>query len=49
LGRFRVVNTYLHPFKKEVVRFDFEVDGEDERLLGFLPLDIGGENPDLLG
>jgi hypothetical protein len=38
----------LLPFKEEIVRFDFEVDGEDEGLLGFLPLG-GSENQDLLG
>jgi hypothetical protein len=37
-----VVSTYLHPFKEDIVRFDFEVDGEDEGLLGFLPI-LGGK------
>jgi hypothetical protein len=32
------VSTYLNPFKEDVVRFDFEVDGEDEGLLGILPM-----------
>jgi hypothetical protein len=42
---FRVSNTYLHPFKENVVRFDFEVDAEDESMCGVLP--IGGKQ-DLL-
>jgi len=36
------VSTYLHPFKEDVVRFDFEVDSEDEGLLGVLPM-LGGK------
>jgi hypothetical protein len=43
------VNTYLHPFKEDVVRFDFEVQKEDEHLLGFLPVGMGGGSQDLLG
>lgn len=42
------MNTYLYPFKEEVTRFDFEVDGEDEKLLGFLPMGVDGGNQDLL-
>jgi hypothetical protein len=45
----RFVNTYLHPFKEDVVRFDFEVQKEDEHLLGFLPVGMGGGSQDLLG
>jgi hypothetical protein len=33
----RVVSTYLHPFKEDVVRFDFEVEKEDEGMCRFLP------------
>ena len=36
------MSTYLHLFKEDVVGFDFEVDGEDEGLLGFLPM-LGGK------
>lgn len=43
------VNTYLYPYKEDVVRFDFEVPGEDENLLGFLPLGGSEGNHDLLG
>jgi hypothetical protein len=32
----RVVSTYLRPFKEDVVRFDFEVEKEDEALVGIL-------------
>ena len=28
----------MFPFKEDLMRFDFEVDGDDEPLLGFLPL-----------
>jgi hypothetical protein len=38
----KIVSTYLHPFKEIVVRFDFEVDGEDEGLLRVLPM-LGGK------
>jgi hypothetical protein len=37
------VSAYLHPFKEDLVRFDFEVDGEGEELSGFLLL-LGGED-----
>jgi hypothetical protein len=30
----RVVSTYLYPYKEDVVRFDFEVDEEDEAMVG---------------
>ena len=43
------MNTYLYPFKEDVVRFDFEVPGQDEHLLGFLPLGGSGGTQDLLG
>ena len=33
----RAVSTYLHPFKEDLVRFDFEVDNEYEGMCGFLP------------
>ncbi|KAI1752651.1 stress responsive A/B barrel domain protein [Xylaria castorea] len=33
----RVTSKYLWPFKEDVIRFDFEVDGEDDRIT--LPLD----------
>lgn len=36
------MSTYLHPFKEDVVRFDFEVESEDEGLLGILPM-LGGK------
>jgi hypothetical protein len=31
----RVTHTYFIPYREDLVRFDFEVDGEDECLLGF--------------
>ncbi|KAI0096115.1 stress responsive A/B barrel domain protein [Nemania sp. FL0031] len=33
----KVTSKYLWPFKEDVIRFDFEVDGEDERIV--LPID----------
>ncbi|KAH8787105.1 stress responsive A/B barrel domain-containing protein [Hyaloscypha sp. PMI_1271] len=36
-----VVSTYLYPYKDDVVRFDFEVDGEDEAMVGVLPMLFG--------
>jgi hypothetical protein len=35
------VSTYLYPYKDDVVRFDFEVDGEDEAMAGVLPMLLG--------
>lgn len=32
---FRVTHTYFIPYREDLVRFDFEVEQEDERLLGF--------------
>ncbi|KAJ5091329.1 hypothetical protein NUU61_006199 [Penicillium alfredii] len=31
----QVTSTYFIPYKEDLVRFDFEVDGADEALLGF--------------
>ena len=31
----RVTHTYFIPYREDLVRFDFEVEQEDERLLGF--------------
>jgi hypothetical protein len=31
----------LYPYKDDVVRFDFEVDGEDETIVGVLPMLMG--------
>lgn len=31
----RVTDTYLHPFKEDLVRFDFEVDEKDEYMCIF--------------
>jgi len=39
----RVVNTYLHPYKENVVRFDFEVDAADEGMCLFSPLPSCGQ------
>jgi len=39
----RVVNTYLHPYKENVVRFDFEIDGADKRIRLFSPLPSWGQ------
>ncbi len=35
------MTTYLNPYKDDVVRFDFEVDGEDEAMVGVLPMLVG--------
>ncbi len=32
---------YLKPIREETVRFDFEVDGEDEGMIGVLPVLAG--------
>jgi hypothetical protein len=37
----RAVSTYLYPYKEDVVRFDFEVDEEDEVMVGILPMLAG--------
>ena len=37
----RVVSTYLYPYKEDVMRFDFEVDEEDEVMVGILPMLAG--------
>jgi hypothetical protein len=34
----RLVTTYLYPYKEDVIRFDFEVDEEDEVMVGILPM-----------
>jgi hypothetical protein len=31
----------LYPYKEDVVRFDFEVDGDDEAMVGVLPMLLG--------
>ncbi|KAL4946017.1 hypothetical protein BDV06DRAFT_183419 [Aspergillus oleicola] len=31
----RVTTTYFIPFREDLVRFDFEVDGEDEYMCAF--------------
>ena len=31
----RVTNTFFIPFREDLIRFDWEVDQEDEPLLGF--------------
>lgn len=31
----RCTQTHFHPYKEDLVRFDFEVDEEDEHLCGF--------------
>lgn len=36
-----VVSTYFYPYKEDVVRFDFEVDEEDEVMIGILPMLAG--------
>jgi len=33
----KVVTEFLYPYKEEVVRFDFEVNEEDEAMVGVLP------------
>jgi hypothetical protein len=35
------VSTYLYPYKEDVMRFDFEVDEEDEFMVGILPILAG--------
>lgn len=32
----RVVSTYLYPYKDDVLRFDFQVDKNDESMVGVL-------------
>jgi hypothetical protein len=32
------VSAHLYPYKEDVVRFDFEVDGADETMVGALPV-----------
>jgi hypothetical protein len=39
----RVVNTYLHPYKENVVRFDFEVAAADDGMYLFSPLPSWGQ------
>ena len=34
-SRYRVTHTYFIPYREDLVRFDFEVEREDEELLGF--------------
>jgi hypothetical protein len=34
----RVTSAYMFPYKEDLVRFDFEVDPEDEPICQFLPL-----------
>ena len=36
-----VVSTYFYPYKEDVVRFDFEVDEEDEVMIGIFPMLAG--------
>lgn len=35
------MSTHLYPYKQDVVRFDFEVDEEDEAMVGVLPVMFG--------
>lgn len=35
IDKTRVTSTYFIPYREDLVRFDFEVDQEDEPLLGF--------------
>lgn len=37
-GGNRLKSTYVLPMTEDLVRFDFEVDGEDEGLVGVLPM-----------
>ena len=34
----RVVSTYLYPYKDDVVRFDFQVDRDDETMVDVLAM-----------
>lgn len=36
----RVTHTYFIPYREDLVRFDFEVEQEDERLLGFESISV---------
>ena len=38
---FRVVSAYIYPYKEDIMRFDFEVDEEDEVMVGILPMLAG--------
>ncbi|KAL3426743.1 stress responsive a b barrel domain protein [Phlyctema vagabunda] len=41
-----VTSTYMFPFKEDLCRYDFEVDPEDEGILGFPePQDVSSETP----
>ncbi|KAE8553895.1 hypothetical protein TMatcc_006619 [Talaromyces marneffei ATCC 18224] len=33
-----ITSTFMFPYKEDLVRFDFEVDPEDEEMYQFLPL-----------
>lgn len=34
----RVTSTYMFPYKEDLVRFDFEVDADDEHLVTPFPI-----------
>jgi hypothetical protein len=41
---FRVVSAYIYPYKEDIMRFDFEVDGEDEVMIGVVPMSVGKQS-----